>query len=210
MKRVTRGIVAMGAITALAAAAGAAPAQAGAGERSLAEVLTSDDNRFDRNEKDFDVVTEAALAILEAKPGSAVSVLTDGSARATAFVPTDKAFRKLGKALTGKSYRSEKKLFGALVDAAGPDTIETILLYHVVAGQTLTSEKVLAADGATVTTAQGGTLKVNVWANGKRVALQDQDRDARNPRVIMRAIDLNDGNKQVAHGIDRVLRPIDL
>ena len=30
------------------------------------------------------------------------------------------------------------------------------------------------------------------------------------PRVKLGLIDVNKGNKQVAHGIDRVLRPIDL
>ena len=210
MKRVTRGIVALGTITALAAGAGAAPAQAATGERSLAKVLTSDGNRFDHDERDFDLVTEAALAILAAKPDSAVSVLTDGSTRVTAFVPTDRAFRRLGKALTGTSYENERKLFGALVDAAGVDTIEAILLYHVVPGKTLTAKKVLAADGAVLTTAQGATVKVNVWAQGHRISLKDHDPDARNPRVLMRAIDLNKGNRQVAHGINRVLRPINL
>ena len=41
-------------------------------------------------------------------------------------------------------------------------------------------------------------------------SLGDADRDARNARVIKAARDVNTGNKQVAHGIDRVLRPIDL
>jgi uncharacterized surface protein with fasciclin (FAS1) repeats len=211
MKRVTRGLVAIGAITALAAGAGTAPAQAATGERSLAKVLTSDGNRFDHNGKDFDVVTQAVLAVLDAKPDSAVAVLADGSTRVTAFVPTDTAFRRLGKQLTGTRYDNEKKLFGALVEAAGVDTIETILLYHVVPGSTLTAKKVLKADGVELTTAQGGTVKVNIrGAKSMSIRLQDQDRNARNPRVILSATDINKGNKQVAHGIDRVLRPIDL
>ena len=36
----------------------------------------------------------------------------------------------------------------------------------------------------------------------------DRDPNARNPRVI--APDINKGNKQIAHGINRVLRPLDL
>jgi hypothetical protein len=44
----------------------AAPAQAAPGERSLATVLTSDGNRFDHNRRDFDIVTEAVLAVLDA------------------------------------------------------------------------------------------------------------------------------------------------
>ena len=50
-------------------------AQAAPGETSLAEVLTSDGNRFDRNAKDFDIVTQAALAVIAANPQSPVALL---------------------------------------------------------------------------------------------------------------------------------------
>src|SRR5690606_34095560 len=108
--------------------------------------------------------------------------------------------------------KNEKKLFEALVEVAGVDTIETVLLYHVVPGSTLTSGKVLKANNAKVTTAQGGKIKVKVGKNheGPVIKLVDRDRNDRDPRVVLSAIDLNKGNKQVAHGIDRVLRPIDL
>ena len=43
-----------------------------------------------------------------------------------------------------------------------------------------------------------------------RLTLKDKDKGARDAKVILSALDLNKGNKQVAHGIDRVLRPIDL
>jgi uncharacterized surface protein with fasciclin (FAS1) repeats len=196
---------------ALPATAPAAQAQAAPGETSLAEVLTSDGNRFDRNAKDFDIVTQAALAVLAAKPESPVGILADGSKRVTAFAPTDRAFRLLVKDLTGKNVRSEKKVFRKLVRLAGVDTVETVLLYHVVAGRTLTSKKVLKADGARLTTAAGATVRVVVRKKPTlRITLKDKDRDDRNPRVVLRAVDINKGNKQVAHGIDRVLRPVDL
>lgn len=56
------------------AAVGLAAAPASAAPTSLATVLTSDKNTFDKNSHDFDVVTEAVLAVLAAKPGSAVGV----------------------------------------------------------------------------------------------------------------------------------------
>ena len=200
--------LALGAVTATGAPA---TAQAAAGEDALASVLLADGNRFDSNAKDFDIVTQAVLAVAEAKPDSPVTVLADGSKRLTAFAPTDQAFRKLAQDLTGQNIKSEKKLFGALVDLAGVDTIETILLYHVVAGQTLTSNKVLKADGATLTTAQGGTIKVDVTTKPSlSITLKDADKNDRDPMVVLKSLDLNKGNKQVAHGIDRVLRPIDL
>ena len=72
------------------ATAPAASAQAAPGENSLASLLTSHDDRFDGNAKDFDVVTEAALAVVAAKPGSPVALLADGTRRATVFAPTDR------------------------------------------------------------------------------------------------------------------------
>ena len=156
MKRRVPAVLAASAL-ALATMATAPAANAKApGEDSLAGLLTSDGNTFDKNKNDFDIVTEAALAVVNAKPDSPVALLADGTTRLTVFAPTDQAFRLLAKDLTGKTIRSEKKIFEALVDLAGVDTIETVLLYHVVPGKTLTSPKVLKADGARLTTAQGG------------------------------------------------------
>ncbi|GAB3024570.1 hypothetical protein GCM10011376_10120 [Nocardioides flavus (ex Wang et al. 2016)] len=192
------------------AAAPAASAKA-VGEDSLAGLLTSDGNNFDKNKNDFDIVTEAALAIVGAKPESPVAILADGTKRATVFAPTDQAFRLLVKDLTGQTIKSEKKIFDALVELAGVDTIETVLLYHVVPGKTLTSKKVLKANNAKLMTAAGETVKVKVRMKPSlRITLKDKDRNDRDPRVVLKALDLNKGNKQVAHGIDRVLRPIDL
>lgn len=198
------------ALTTVPAMAPAANAKA-IGEDSLAGLLTSDGNTFDKNKNDFDIVTEAALAIVGAKPDSPVALLADGTQRLTVFAPTDQAFRLLVKDLTGQTIKSEKKIFEALVDLAGVDTIETVLLYHVVPGKTLTSPKVLKADGAKLTTAQGGKVKVKVKMKPRlSITLKDRDRNDRDPKVVLKALDLNKGNKQVAHGIDRVLRPIDL
>jgi uncharacterized surface protein with fasciclin (FAS1) repeats len=200
--------LALGAVQATAPAASAAKAP---GEDSLAALLVSDDNTFDKKKNDFDIVTEAALAIVDAKPESPVALLADGSTRLTVFAPTDEAFRLLAKDLTGKTIKSEKKIFDALVELAGVDTIETVLLYHVVPGKTLTSNKVLKANGARLTTAQGGKITVKVKTKPSvSVTLKDRDKNAQDPKAVLKALDLNKGNKQVAHGIDRVLRPIDL
>jgi uncharacterized surface protein with fasciclin (FAS1) repeats len=129
----------------------------------------------------------------------------------TVFAPTDQAFRLLVKDLTGETLRSEKKIFDSLVALAGVDTVEAVLLYHVVPGKTLTSGKVLKADGARLMTAAGKTVKVDVRMKPSlRITLKDKDKDDRDPRVVLTALDINKGNLQVAHGIDRVLRPMDL
>jgi hypothetical protein len=40
------------------------------------------------------------------------------------------------------------------------------------------------------------------------ISLKDADKNSRDPRVNV--VNINAGNKQIAHGINRVLRPIDL
>jgi uncharacterized surface protein with fasciclin (FAS1) repeats len=210
MRKIIATAIATASAIALSAGALAPAATAADGTKSLAAVLTSDGGRqFDRNHKDFDILTEAVLAVLAAKPDSPVKVLTDGSTALTAFVPNDKAFMHLVHSLTGTMPRSERKTFAA-VAGLGIDTVETVLLYHVVPGATIDSKTALGADGAHLTTAQGGAFRVNVVKSHgtKRIRLQDQDRNARNPRVI--GVDVNKGNMQIAHVIDRVLRPLDL
>ena len=187
-----------------------APATAApAGTNSLAAVLTSDGNKFDRNSGDFDIVTEAALAVLAAKPDSAVSVLTQGDVALTAFVPTDRAFRKLYYDVSGRWVCSERRLFNKLVEKFGVDTIEAVLLYHVVPGATIDAATALGADGAALTTALGSTFTVKVVdTHPPVIRLIDLDPNDRNPRVVK--FDLNAGNMQIAHGINRVLRPLDI
>jgi hypothetical protein len=208
-----RRLTALTAAVALAAGAAvvaAPPGAAATGNRSLAKVLTSDGNRFDHNSRDFDVVTEAALAVLGAKPDSAVGVLTKGRTRVTAFVPTDSAFRVLAYDLTGKWIVNERKLFTA-VAALGIDTVETVLLYHVVAGATVTAKQALASDDAELTTAQGGKITVDVLApTSGKIRLQDLDPTDVDPFTIPALLNINKGNKQIAHGISYVLRPADL
>jgi uncharacterized surface protein with fasciclin (FAS1) repeats len=208
--RVATGLVATVAAMATSGAMLATPAEAAPaaqGDRSLAKVLAADGTKFDRTWGDFDITEAAVLAVLKAKPNSPVALLTKGGQRATAFVPTDNAFRRLVRDLTGKAPRTERAAFKA-VTGLGIDTVETVLLYHVVPGRTLGSRKVVAADGDFVDTAAGLPVKV-VVKNG-RVQLVDRDFDDYNPRAVAALLDINKGNKQIAHGINRVLRPVDL
>ena len=200
-------VLAATATVAAAPGAQAAPSPADrAGKTSLADVLAADGQRFDKKWGDFDILDAAVMAVLDAKPKSAVAVLADGKVRLTAFLPNDRAFRKLARTLTGKAPKTEKATFTALAGAAGIDVIETVLLYHVVPGKTLNAAKVVQADGKKLTTAQGGKITVNV--KGKKVVLVDADPDVHNPRVI--ATDINKGNRQIGHAINRVLLPLDL
>jgi hypothetical protein len=200
------------AATAAVAAAPAATASGTApGTRSLAAVLTSDGNRFDRNWYDYDIVTEAVLAVLANKPASPVGLLTDGTVPLTAFIPNDRAFQVLAHDLTKKWPTTEEKTFDALVAAAGVDAIEQVLLYHVVPGAAITKKAAVNANGASLTTAQGGTIGVRVYNKYLPIVeLRDKDPNDVNPFLNPRALDLNAGNAQIAHGIVFVLRPLDL
>jgi hypothetical protein len=197
-------------VPAAAALAESSPSQKALGNRSLAKVLTSDGNRFDKKWGDYDIVTEAALAVIKAKPDSPVTVLTKGKVPVTAFIPNDWSFRQLAKELTGTKFTSERQVFNALA-GLGTDTIETVLLYHVVPGATIDSKTALGADGVALTTAQGGTVTVDViYPKLPIVQLKDQDPNATDPFLNPKALDINKGNKQIAHGIVLVLRPVDL
>ncbi|MBO4209820.1 fasciclin domain-containing protein [Micromonospora echinofusca] len=199
--------------TALAATAVAAPAQAGGtatGTTSLAQVLTADTPGFDRNRHDFDILRAAVLAVLEAKPNSPVKVLTDGTVALTAFIPTDAAFQQLVKEITNAARPAGEKQAFAAVAGLGIDTVESVLLYHVVPGATIDAKTALKSNGAHLTTALGPAIEVEVRPNSPYGVLRlvDADTDDRNPRVV--ATDINQGNRQIAHAIERVLRPIDL
>ena len=169
-------------------------------------MLGADGQKFDKKGGDFDIVEAAVYAVAGAKPKSPVLILADGTKRATAFAPTDRAFRQLVEDLTGTSYASEAKVSSTLASLVDIDTLETVLLYHVVPGATITAAQAATSGGAKLTTAAGVKLKVK--AKKGHVMLVDKDPDAANATVI--APDINKGNKQIAHGIDTVLRPIDL
>jgi uncharacterized surface protein with fasciclin (FAS1) repeats len=206
MRKLVTGIAAASA-AALALGVAAVPAQAVEGKEPLSAVLTADGNQFDKNSKDFDIVTEAVLAVLAAKPSSAVGLLTQGDVALTAFVPNDEAFRLLVKDLTGKSYSSEKTIFSK-VAGLGIDTVETVLLYHVVPGQTIYARDAVKADKVGLGTGTGDTFMIQVRGDGKTIKISDRDYNSRNARVI--AVDVNRGNAQIAHVVDRVIRPLDL
>ncbi|MEW2145245.1 fasciclin domain-containing protein [Micromonospora vinacea] len=210
--------MAVGAIaTALATTAIAVPAAQATGKpkplgtTSLAQVLTKDKSGFDSNSRDFDVLTAAVLAVLEAKPNSPVKVLTDGTVALTAFIPTDAAFQQLVREITqARKLPSESAAFTA-VAGLGIDTVESVLLYHVVPGATIDGRTALRADGTDLTTALGSSVEVDVRTYlyfFRQVRLVDADTDDRDARVV--SYDVNKGNRQIAHAVDRVLRPIDL
>ncbi len=216
MPTLTRRLAAAGIAIALAAGAATAitpgaSAKAGLGNRSLATVLAQDGNRFDQRSGDFDILDRAVRTVLEAKPDSPVGVLAKGNVALTAFLPTDRAFARLVDDLAGREDRTEAEVFSA-VAGLGVDTVENVLLYHVVPGTRVLYHGALKSDGAKLTTALSGAAPLEVDVRHflffRFVALVDADTNDKDPAINIRNI--NRGNKQIAHGIHRVLRPADL
>lgn len=201
-KRVSR--VLLVSLVSVSALALAPQAQAETGTNSLAAVLTAK-NSFDKDGKNYDILTAAVLAVLKANPESAVKVLTDGTVALTAFIPNDKAFMNLVKALTGKMPMTEAATFKT-VAGLGIPTVESILKFHVVPGAAIMSGDALKANGASLATAlTGKSIKVTV--KGTVITLGDYNMKLKDPKVILSQVDINMGNLQVAHGIDAVLMP---
>ena len=183
---------------------------------SLADVLLSDGDTFDRNAYDFDIVTQAVLTVLDAKPGSPVAALTNGNVPATAFIPNDRAFWALVGDLTGQYYGffnvEEQKVFDA-VASLGVDTVETVLLYHVVPGATIDSNTAANVPRNTPldTALDGAQIRVRpIVPFLKWISLNDNDPSDIDPFIVPSKFDINAGNPQIAHGIAFVLRPADL
>jgi uncharacterized surface protein with fasciclin (FAS1) repeats len=207
MRTSIKRVAALGAAALIGATAlvAAPAAQAADGDTSLATVLGVGSAKFDKNGSDFDIVTKAAEAVLAAKPDSPVALLADGNQALTAFVPTDRAFLNLASALTGKKVKTEAAAFKA-VAGLGIDTVETVLLYHVVPGATITVNDAINANGARLQTAvEGKVIRVGV---GTVISLRDYAPKLPNPRVWLNKTDINAGNMQIAHGINAVLLPI--
>lgn len=206
---ITRAAAVGAAAGALALSLLAAPAaQAADGTTSLASVLKAGQAKFDKDFADYDILTKAVEAVLAAKPNSPVAVLADGNTAVTAFIPNDQAFINLASALTGKKVSSESAAFKA-VAGLGIPTVEQVLQYHVVPGPAILSEAALKANGAKLKTAlDGKTVGVRVNTSAPSITLVDKATKLPNPKVILTQVDINKGNKQVAHGIDAVLLPM--
>ena len=187
------------------AVTGAAPATASEDATSLAEVLDVSNQAFDTENTDFDILTAAVNAVLKAKPESAVSVLADADTELTAFIPTDGAFRKLVWQLGEHDWQtiSEQAVFSA-VAGLGIDTVETVLLHHVVVGPAIDLKTAVGADGAALESAAGQDINVEV---GTSLRLDGSYGGFWSARVSLARTDINEGNHQLAHVINNVLVP---
>lgn len=124
----------------------------------------------------FDILAAA----LEATDLTAV--LADENREFTVFAPTDEAFSALGKST-----------LDALL--ADPETLSNILLYHVIADQTVDAATAVSLSGSSVTAANGDELTLQ--AKGEDLFINAS-------RVISADVRASNG---IIHVIDRVLTP---
>ena len=171
---------------------------------SITKKINISSYKFDSDLSDYDIFKNLLLDVLASKPKSAAWALADGNVALTAFIPTDRAFRKLVKTLTGKSLAKEVNIYNTLL-SLGTTKLEQVLLYHVVVGAPLTSGEVLTKNGEFLTTAQGSTLRISLVDTVLRI--RDKDTKRENPEVILTRVDQNVGNRQVFHPINGVLMP---
>ena len=134
--------------------------------------------------------------------------------RWTVFAPNDGAFQVLAKELTGKWYGTEAGVVNGIVTALGADainTLETVLLYHVVGGKVdFATAKSLSGELACPrSSARRSSCKYYGWIN--TLVLGDKDTNDANPWVVnsKRNIETSNG-KSIIHGIALVLRPANL
>jgi len=170
----------------------------------LTEVLDLRYASFDNDFSDFDVFTDLWMRVWGELPESPIQAISQGNTALTAFVPTDRAFQRVVKFLTGKTYKSEARIANAVM-SLGAKTVEKVILYHVVVGDPILSPAALQANGANLNAASGETIGVRV--SGNNIRLVDKSKKHTNALVLLRAVDINKGNKQVAHAISQVMLP---
>jgi len=193
---------------AMAASACTVPPPA-ASEKTIAQQLLSDtgDNAagFDEEWYDFDIATQAILLYPDL-----VAAASNPAAELTVFLPNDRAFQALVYSLTGNFVFDEQGVFDA-VASLGLPTVKTVLTYHIV-GSKIAASDALGANGAELTTLQGGKVKVDVVnPDLSLIVLRDLDPNADDPGVVYSKFNYGGALANgYIHGISLVLRPADL
>jgi len=181
-----------------------------ASPNTIADILLSDAagddaDGFDTNWYDFDIVTSAVLLFPDL-----VAAASNPEAKLTVFAPNDRAFQVLVYDLTGNWVKSEQDVFDA-VAGLGTETVKTVLTYHIIPAA-VPAAAALQANGAELTTLQGGKITVNVVSEFlAQIRLQDLDPNATDPGIIYSKFNVGGALANgYIHGISLVLRPLDL
>jgi uncharacterized surface protein with fasciclin (FAS1) repeats len=200
---------------AVPAVSAATPVNAPAG--SVLDLLEADGTAFDGNWYDYDILEAAARVVVSApdKGTSTVLQLANPEAALTVLAPNDRAFQVLAHQLTGKWFGTEAGVLNGIAVAITDglkadleDTLEAVLLYHVIGGKN-TFADVKSLTGKSVATVGGGSIGIKYYPWLNLVVLRDADTDDANPWVVNSKRNIAVGNS-IVHGISLVLRPINL
>lgn len=165
---------------------------------TIAGVLAPYAAGFDIDNNDFNVATHLVLQFPDlvaasTKPGNV-----------TIFLPTDYAFRRMVKSLTGTTVVEESKLF-ATVMLMGKDRLRHVLRHHVVPGARVPYGRLSNGTVRALRTLDGGTLTVKVTTVPRRtVWLGDGAPSLTDAKVIRADVPASNG---VIHVVDQVILP---
>lgn len=173
--------------------------------RSLAAALAADGHGFDTNPHDFDIFEKFMRKVRAARPHSDVAMLWRGRQHVTAFLPTDGAWRRAARKITGHRFDSERRVFRTFRSLGGVRIQEEFVLFHVVPGTTLTRRELRAAAPTRLRTAQGGFLRIR--ARDRDLLVVDRLEISPNARMIPALRNFNKGNRQIAQPIDWLQHP---
>ncbi len=194
---------------------------------TLAEILAAQGPIGDGNWYDFDIINGVVTTILNADVANGDSngdgdpkdsplwLATDANSpvKLTVFLPNDRAFQALAADLLGWRYwfANETKVAQGLLGAIDVATLETVVLYHVVAGETAIDSKTALSvpKGTKLDTVQGGQITVTPVRVFGSAILGDLDKNDIDPFLVPSKLDIHASNG-IAHGIAFVLRPFNL
>ena len=193
----------------------ASPAAAGDdGPPTIAGLLAAQGDGPDRNWYDFDILAAGVGVAADALPPDVVAGLDDPNfGPVTVFIPNDRAFQALVADLFGwKYWFARESTILEKVASLGPEQLATVISYHVLSpelGEIDSKTALSVPRGTKLTTLQGGDIRVYPKVRWGTAVLADNDRNDRNPWLIRSKLDIQASNG-IAHGISRVLRPVDL
>ena len=162
----------------------------------------------------FNIIGQVVLALADAGVLNAADLDSLSSAELTAFLPTDKAFRRLAADISGTKWWKvkESQVIPILTGALDLATIGAVVEYHIYPGGKVDYRTALKLDAnkrdgteVFITMYSGGDLGID--RRGHKLQLDDAGSaglGSNNPYVVRRNIKA--GNALV-HGISEVLLP---
>lgn len=171
----------------------------------LATAMKLDAPAFDSNWQDHDILVHCINRVLAAKPNSTLNSLRDGTLPLTVLAPDDLAFRALAgyRNARGVILSTEARVY-AFIAKLHIDSLERVLKYHLVPSEVLGALDLLTSNGLTLPTQEGSPIRVSIATSVRLVDVSAQKRES---LVRLSYLDINKGNRQIAHSISAVLLP---